>query len=98
MLPDFKIGEYVRTLSVDEVRDRHDINQGFGRPGVEFKPFICIVTDKKIIMGEYHIMVRPVEVTEENKHVSNTWLDQYIFESYTSILRDKKLNLLLNKS
>jgi hypothetical protein len=94
--PDFNIGELVITLSVQQVMDRYGIDQGFGRPGQEFKPFVCKVVDKQIIMGYLQISVDPIEEDSEYKHLSGVWLDQHIFESYLPILREDKLNKILN--
>jgi len=91
----FEIGELVITLSVDEVKKRYGIDQGFGFPGVDYDPIICRVVEKDFIWGNWMIKVEPIE--EGHEHMKNCWNDQYIYESYVPLYREERFKQLLDK-
>jgi len=86
MGPDYNIGDYVITLSVDEVIKKYGIHQGFNNDKI-----IARVIKKEFLHNHWMIQVKEVE----GNRISNVWLNQYIFDPYLAILREEKLNKIL---
>ncbi|CAG7581382.1 MAG: hypothetical protein SLAVMIC_00814 [uncultured marine phage] len=86
---EFEIGEMIITLSRDEVIERYGIDQGFDKS----TDIICKVVKKEFISNQWMIQVE----SKSDKFLSGIWLNQYIFDPYLPLLREKRLKQLLDK-